>query len=65
MSPTSYLGLRGKSLSITMSLVAATAFALQGYDQAVMNGLLTLDTFNERFPELKKNANVEGESMTY
>lgn len=56
-----YFGLRGKSLTITLSIVAATAFLLQGYDQAVMNGLLTLDTFTARFPEMKKDANIEGE----
>jgi hypothetical protein len=55
----SYFGLRGKSLSITLSMVAATAFALQGYDQAVMNGLLTLDTFTAEFPRMK-NSNIEG-----
>ncbi|KAK1585662.1 general substrate transporter [Colletotrichum navitas] len=58
----SYFGLRGKSLSITLSIVAATAFALQGYDQAVMNGLLTLDTFRHQFPQLK-NADIEGTAV--
>jgi hypothetical protein len=56
----SYFGLRGKSLSIVLSIVAAMAFALQGYDQAVMNGLLTLDTFDRQFPRMK-NPNIEGE----
>lgn len=55
----SYFGFRGKSLSTVLSIVAATAFALQGYDQAVMNGLLTLDTFKHQFPWIK-NANIEG-----
>jgi hypothetical protein len=56
----SYFGLRGKPLSTLLSIVAATAFALQGYDQAVMNGLLTLNTFKHQFPEIK-NSNIEGE----
>ncbi|KAM5519537.1 hypothetical protein FOXYSP1_17961 [Fusarium oxysporum f. sp. phaseoli] len=54
----SYFGLRGKPLSTLLSIVAATAFALQGYDQAVMNGLLTLDTFKHQFPQIK-NSNIE------
>ncbi|KAF7114907.1 hypothetical protein CNMCM5793_000677 [Aspergillus hiratsukae] len=48
-----YFGLRGRSLTIVMSVIAATAFALQGYDQAVANGLLTLPTFLQTFPETK------------
>lgn len=55
-----YFGLRGRPLTITLSVVAATAFMLQGYDQAVMNGLLTLDTFTHQFPEMAKNADIEG-----
>ncbi|KAK0391277.1 hypothetical protein NLU13_0778 [Sarocladium strictum] len=55
-----YFGLRGKSLTITLSIVAATAFLLQGYDQAVMNGLLTLDTFTHRFPLMSKNPDIQG-----
>ncbi|KAL3602998.1 hypothetical protein FPOAC2_07315 [Fusarium poae] len=58
----SYFGLRGKSLSIVLSIVAAMAFALQGYDQAVMNGLLTLDTFDRQFPRMK-NPNIEGTAV--
>jgi hypothetical protein len=57
---TQYFGLRGKPLTLTLSIVAATAFMLQGYDQAVMNGLLTLDTFTHEFPEMARNADVEG-----
>lgn len=55
----SYLGLRGRALSIVLSIVGATAFALQGYDQAVMNGLVTLPTFLQVFPQMK-DAKVEG-----
>lgn len=42
-----------------MSIIAATAFALQGYDQAVANGLLTLPTFLSTFPQTK-NPNIQG-----
>lgn len=55
-----YFGLRGNSLNIVISVVAATAFALQGYDQAVMNGLVTLPTFLHRFPDMKQS-NIEGQ----
>ena len=54
-----YFGLRGKPLSVLVSLVAATAFMLQGYDQAVMNGLVTLQTFLDVFPEMQ-DSNIEG-----
>lgn len=55
-----YFGLRGRSLNIVISVIAATAFALQGYDQAVMNGLVTLPTFLHRFPKMKQS-NIEGQ----
>jgi hypothetical protein len=55
-----YFGLRGRSLNIVISVVAATAFALQGYDQSVMNGLVTLPTFLDRFPDMKQS-NIEGQ----
>ena len=54
-----YFGLRGRPLSVLVSLVAATAFMLQGYDQAVMNGLVTLPTFLSVFPEMV-DSKVEG-----
>lgn len=54
-----YFGLQGNSLGLVLSVVAATAFALQGYDQAVMNGLVTLPTFLSVFPKMK-GSNIEG-----
>ncbi|KAJ5610658.1 hypothetical protein N7510_007377 [Penicillium lagena] len=57
-----YFGLRGRSLSVLVSLVSATAFMLQGYDQAVMNGLVTLPTFLSVFPEMHKS-NIEGTTV--
>lgn len=65
-----YLGLRGKRLNTILSIIAAVAFMLQGYDQAVANGIITLDTFVKAFPEIdtvhtsgdtkKHNSTVEG-----
>lgn len=44
--------LRGKSLSLVIGLVGAVGFILQGYDQAVANGLLTLGSFIAVFPQI-------------
>jgi hypothetical protein len=44
--------LRGKSLTRLLGVVGALAFALQGYDQAVANGLLTMSSFIKVFPEI-------------
>lgn len=49
MAPTK---LRGKSLSLVIGLVGAVGFILQGYDQAVANGLLTLGSFIAVFPQI-------------
>jgi hypothetical protein len=53
-----------------IGIIGATAFALQGYDQAVANGLLTLSTFLSTFPSMNtltttgaqraQNANIQG-----
>ncbi len=71
----SYLGLSGKSLNAAIGIVGATAFALQGYDQAVANGLLTLSTFLKVFPETDTlhtkgsikahNATIQGKSAAH
>ncbi|KAJ5236157.1 hypothetical protein N7489_006248 [Penicillium chrysogenum] len=44
--------LKGKSLSLIIGLVGAVGFVLQGYDQAVANGLLTLGSFIAVFPQI-------------
>ena len=44
--------LQGRSVTIVLGIVGATAFALQGYDQSVMNGLLTLSDWVETFPQI-------------
>ncbi|KAM3413823.1 hypothetical protein BST61_g10506 [Cercospora zeina] len=46
------LKLRGKRLRLALALTGAAAWILQGYDQALMNGLLTLPTFVKQFPEI-------------
>lgn len=48
-------GMRGKRLRYALALTGATAWILQGYDQALMNGLLTLPTFENSFPQIKTN----------
>lgn len=50
------LNLTGTKLNVILAIVGAMAFALQGYDQAVMNGLLTLDTFVARFPQINTSS---------
>jgi hypothetical protein len=44
--------LRGPRLSLAVGIVGALGFMLQGYDQAVTNGLLTLDSFVKTFPTI-------------
>lgn len=44
--------LRGKRARVAMSLLAALAFAMQGYDQGLVNGLLTLPTWIKLFPQI-------------
>lgn len=46
-----YLKLRGQSLTTALGLLGATGFILQGYDQGLMNGLITLPTFYNQFPQ--------------
>lgn len=51
------LPLRGSKLSLTVSFIGAMAFVLQGYDQAVVNGLLELGTWESQFPSINTTAN--------
>lgn len=44
--------MRGSSLRLYIAIVGAMAFLLQGYGQAVANGVITLDSFLETFPEV-------------
>lgn len=45
-------GLRGRRLSLAVGFVGAVGFMLQGFDQAVANGLLTLNSFVKTFPQM-------------
>ncbi|KAF2722994.1 hypothetical protein K431DRAFT_244120 [Polychaeton citri CBS 116435] len=47
-----YLGLRGSSLSAAIAVVSSLCFFLFGYDQGDLAGLLTLDSFLIRFPQV-------------
>ncbi|KAL1986050.1 hypothetical protein VTN96DRAFT_7063 [Rasamsonia emersonii] len=47
-----FLGLRGTKLNIAIGVIAGLDFLLFGYDQGVMGGLLTLDSFIKTFPEI-------------
>ncbi|KAJ5999312.1 General substrate transporter [Penicillium sp. IBT 35674x] len=44
--------LRGKKLGRVIGIIGAVGFILQGYDQAVANGLLTLASFIAVFPQI-------------
>lgn len=57
-------GLRGRKLNITMSVLAALVFMMQGYDQALVNGLLTLDTWVKTFPGID-TVNTTGETKAH
>lgn len=47
-----YFGLQGKRLHNAIATIAGVGFVLFGYDQGVMSGLLTLDTFIGTFPDM-------------
>ncbi|TKX25582.1 sugar transporter-like protein 12 [Elsinoe australis] len=47
-----YYGLKGTKLNIAIAVIAGIDFALFGYDQGVLGGLLTLPSFLKRFPEI-------------
>ncbi|KAF2640831.1 general substrate transporter [Massarina eburnea CBS 473.64] len=47
-----FYGLTGTKLNIAIAVIAGTDFALFGYDQGVMGGLLTLGSFLKFFPEI-------------
>ncbi|KAJ5201590.1 General substrate transporter [Penicillium cinerascens] len=56
--------LRGRSLGLVIGLVGAVGFVLQGYDQAVANGLLTLGSFIAVFPEID-TVNTKGSQKAH
>lgn len=60
-----YLGLKGHRLTLAaLLLVVSPAFLSYGYNQAVLGGLLTLDSFVEAFPEMD-TVNTSGQERTH
>lgn len=61
---------RGQALQRSIAVLGAVAFLVQGYNQSMMNGFLTLDTFLSTVPQvdtihtkgaqLAQNAKIEG-----
>ncbi|KAJ5023037.1 putative sugar transporter [Bipolaris maydis] len=49
--------LQGPRLHLLVAAVGALAFLLQGYDQAVINGLLSLRTWEKTFPQINTTNN--------
>ncbi|APA16223.1 hypothetical protein SS1G_10413 [Sclerotinia sclerotiorum 1980 UF-70] len=47
-----YFGFRGQKLNVAITVISGLDFALFGYDQGVMGGLLTLPSFVSTFPEI-------------
>ncbi|KAL1310590.1 hypothetical protein AAFC00_000866 [Neodothiora populina] len=60
-----YYGLTGLSLNIAIGVIAGLDFFLFGYDQGVMGGLLTLNSFVEVFPEIDVNNPPPGKTSSY
>ncbi|KAF2639059.1 general substrate transporter [Massarina eburnea CBS 473.64] len=56
----SFAGLRGKKLSLLVSVVSTTGFLLFGYDQGVMSGIISADPFMDYFPETHNNSTWQG-----
>lgn len=44
--------MRGIALQRLIAILGAVAFLLQGYNQSMMNGLLTLDNFIQVLPQI-------------
>ncbi|CAD6591176.1 MAG: hypothetical protein ASARMPREDX12_005016 [Alectoria sarmentosa] len=54
-----YFGLKGTRLNVAVGVLAGLDFLLFGYDQGVMGGLLTLNSFVKTFPEIDTTATTE------
>ncbi|CAK4019739.1 Sugar transporter STL1 [Lecanosticta acicola] len=57
-----FYGLRGTQLNIAIAVVAGVDFALFGYDQGVMGGLLTLRSFLKYFPQIDTQNPPDGDA---
>ncbi|EME84611.1 uncharacterized protein MYCFIDRAFT_134029 [Pseudocercospora fijiensis CIRAD86] len=60
-----FYGLVGTKLNIAIAVVAGVDFALFGYDQGVMGGLLTLGSFLRTFPEINVQNPPEGQTASH
>ncbi|KAF2443571.1 general substrate transporter [Karstenula rhodostoma CBS 690.94] len=60
-----FYGLTGTKLNIAIAVIAGTDFALFGYDQGVMGGLLTLGSFLKHFPEIDTAKPPPGTTQSY
>ncbi|KAK6439446.1 hypothetical protein LTR95_004353 [Oleoguttula sp. CCFEE 5521] len=59
-----FYGLTGTRLNIAIAVIAGTDFALFGYDQGVLGGLLTLPSFLHYFPEIDIYSKPKAEQGT-
>ncbi|KAK6434905.1 hypothetical protein LTR95_008912 [Oleoguttula sp. CCFEE 5521] len=59
-----FYGLTGTRLNIAIAVIAGTDFALFGYDQGVLGGLLTLPSFLRYFPEIDVYSKPKAEQGT-
>ena len=57
--------IRGPRLHLLVAAVGALAFLLQGYDQAVINGLLSLSTWDKTFPKIDTTDNKSHERSIF
>ncbi|KAJ4369575.1 hypothetical protein N0V83_005337 [Neocucurbitaria cava] len=55
-----FMGMRGRPLDLTVSIIATTGFLLFGYDQGVMSGIISADPFMNYFPETLHNSTWQG-----
>ncbi|KAL5375382.1 hypothetical protein PMIN06_002682 [Paraphaeosphaeria minitans] len=60
-----FYGLTGTKLNVAIAVIAGTDFALFGYDQGVMGGLLTLGSFLRHFPEIDTAHPPPGTTASY
>ncbi|SMQ49422.1 unnamed protein product [Zymoseptoria tritici ST99CH_1A5] len=60
-----FYGLKGTRLNVAIAVVAGIDFALFGYDQGVMGGLLTLPSFLKVFPEIDTQNPPPGQTASY
>ncbi|KXS94889.1 hypothetical protein AC578_1675 [Pseudocercospora eumusae] len=60
-----FYGLVGTKLNIAIAVVAGVDFALFGYDQGVMGGLLTLGSFLKTFPQINVQHPPAGQTASH